>query len=436
MAARSHLGKLITLSSACLALGATTVSAGVSPPLSASSFMEATPAAGDDGFMQTTRSFQSYKQRAVAVETVLQQLSADTATIATDIKSKQPTPFQQKLSEKYPGAAFDGGIGTIPLQTGLVANFNGAMKVYRIKEADKNGTREYLITQRRIQLTSGVNSLAILVDQTTPANSLFFCATIPAVRKAAEKILTDPELTRVALDSVETSILNDAYQLLSMTNKVSMDSYGANVIHDATAQKEMLRVVATGYRDRHPEEYQKGAPQQKIRLSAVNIQPDKQADSRFYNGFIKTALFTVLAACALWLIYIVTRFMKSMSLSPVERTNLDHYNSLSPMVTASLKRKGATLWGKNSLLTKVYHLYKHKNRWVLCDGREDKTNNLFQAHHRVEVCLRGTYIKLQITRLNGNIARISLVTKGLTKIELDNKLDELCLALTNPITQT
>jgi hypothetical protein len=70
-------------------------------------------------------------------------------------------------------------------------------------------------------------------------------------------------------------------------------------------------------------------------------------------------------------------------------------------------------------------------RWLLCDGREDKSHNIFKARNKIEVSLRSTYFKIRVTRLNKKGVNISLVCNDLSEGELMQKLQEISTILTN-----
>jgi hypothetical protein len=101
------------------------------------------------------------------------------------------------------------------------------------------------------------------------------------------------------------------------------------------------------------------------------------------------------------------------------------------MVTQALKKMGASLWGRNLPWSRNYYIYQRSDRWLLCDGKEDKENHVFQARTRIEVCLRSTYFKIRIKRLNGVRVDISLTSKDLSEWELQQGLREISFDITN-----
>ena len=125
------------------------------------------------------------------------------------------------------------------------------------------------------------------------------------------------------------------------------------------------------------------------------------------------------------------RYLKSQSTDQSKKRQQDRYNSLTPMVTKALKKMGASLWGRNLPWSRNYYIYQRSDRWLLCDGKEDKENHIFQARTRIEVCLRSTYFKIRITRLNGIRVDISLTCNDLSEWELQQGLREISFDITN-----
>ena len=432
MSLRSHLGSLLLLlSTTCLAFGApATPSTSAPSQPAAGSTASATSSAAYDGYLRTNRYFQTMQNKAVEIETALRKLQDQSVAEAHGDNAKQQTTFLKKLIELYPGSTFDGAMGTVPIQKNFIAHFNKSLKVYSIKELGKINL-EYLVAEGRIHLSDSVNSATILVDQIDPTRSTFINVTIPAIKEEAEKILSDPGRKRIAVDTVESAILNDAYQLLSMTNKVRMDIYGAYVISTSSWQNETLRTAASGYRDRHPEDYQGGVPSttRKNKPAAATTQ---KTDPRLYYWFNKVVLFSATAVGVILAIIAGIFLLKSLSIYKSKNMEQRLFNSLSPMVTKSLKKFGTALWGKNLPWSKNYYIYRRKFRWILCDGKEDKINKIFKAHTKVEVLLRRTYFKIKITRLNKSRASIALLCKGLSEWELKEKLEEIKNHVMNP----
>ena len=430
----SYPGSLVLiLFTACLAFGAPapanpTASPPQPPPTGSKA--SATPTFGYDGFQLTARYFQTFKNMAAEIESVLHTLHAETLAAVPDDKARQQADFLKKLVKQYPGATFDGTLGTIPIQKIFVAQFTSSLKVESIKEVG-NITLVYQLAQGRIHLTDGTNSVTILIDQTDPTRSSFINATIPSMKESAEIILTDSDRKRIAADTVESAILNDAYQLLSQTTKTRMDIFAADVMHNPESRLKTLGIAANGYRERHPEDYQGGIDPAKTRKKKTEAAPFKPADARFNETFIKVILFIASAAGVLWAVIAGLRYLKSLSIDSSEKKKLDRYNSLSPMVTRALKKTGASLWGRNLPWSKNYYIYQRSDRWLLCDGKEDKESKMFQARTRIEVCLRSTYFKIRITRLNGGRADISLTCQDLSEWELMEGLREISFDITN-----
>jgi hypothetical protein len=130
-------------------------------------------------------------------------------------------------------------------------------------------------------------------------------------------------------------------------------------------------------------------------------------------------------------IFFGTRFFQSRPTSKNKAKLQDRYDSLTPMVTKALNRMGISLWGKNWPWSKKYYIYQRKERWLLCDGVEDKDKKIFKARTKIEVRLRSAYFKIRITRLNRVGVDIYLRCDNLSEWDLEKGLKEISLEITN-----
>jgi hypothetical protein len=424
---------MLLLSTACLAIEAPPAS---TPPIAAPLAQPLDTAASNstagpaDGYTRTVKAFQYYVKKAADIQVLLKKLRDESVAGASGDVSKQRTLFLNKLVEKYPGSTFDGTNGTVAFQKNFVATFNANLTVDSIKEIG-TVTVIFHLTQGKITLSFENNSVTAIIDQTTPTRSTFINVSIPVMKDNAEKILTDPDRKLILVDSVESAVLNDAYQLLSQTNRMRMETFAADVLRNPKLQQEALRTAAIGYRERHPEEYQGGVAPNKPRKKKTDVTSNKPADSRFYESFIKWILLVVSAIGIFWSVLAGIRYLKSLSMDKSEKMKQDRYNSLTPMVAKCLGNMGASLGGRNWPWSKKYYIYERSDRWLLCDGKEDKNNKIFKARTRVEVALRSTYFKIKISRLNKVSVDISLTCKDLTKWELMEGLEKLRFEITN-----
>ena len=376
-----------------------------------------------DGFQRTVTAFQMFEKRGSEIATVLQKLHAETVAVNPGDTAKQQALFLKKLTERYPGSTYDGATGTVTYQKDFLATFNSALNVDSIKELGAV-TVSYLLGAGSILLSDGVSSVTAVIDKTDPSRSRFSQAVIPLITDEAERILSIPGYKRITTDSVETSILNDAYQLLSLTNALRMDYFAADVMRYPSLQRKALGIAAKGYIERHPREYQVGAepakPEKNIPGSA------SQGRSIDIVGFFaRIVLIGVLAASVFWIVGLVIRRGKLMLMDNVARLYVEKYNSLSPMVIRSLKELGTSLWGKNFLWSKKYHIIKRSDRWLLCDGKIAKGDLPSPAKNRIEVCLRDLNFTLKITRLNGVGVDMAVTCRDFSKMELAERLLEI-----------
>ena len=430
MTTRYYPGRIMLLLTAlCLTFGTPTLAATTPSPLPHQQPGGSPPpepsAIGDDGFQKTVTFFQSFKKQGGELEALLQKVTA-----AAPGSQNQGANFLKLLSQQYPGATFNGREGTIPLRKDLVAHFTDTLKIDRITEVG-GITVGYLLSQGLIHLTDGTNAATILIDQAVPSKSTFIDVNIAAIKGQAEKIVTDPERKRIAAEPAESAVLTDAYQLLSMVAKLRMDIFAGNMMRDPALQQKALKIAAKGYRERHPQDYQAVDPNQKKTIK-TDAKPDKPADQRFYDGFLRIFAFVLSAAAVLWLVFALIRFMKTQSLDNARKMRQGKYQQLSPMVRRILRKTGNSLWGRNLPWAKNYYIYDRNERWLLCDGREEKINKISQARTRIEICLRSTYFKVKLTRLNNAKANIWVSSQGLSKRALMEGLEEIIREMTNP----
>jgi hypothetical protein len=346
-------------------------------------------------------------------------------------KKKQRSIFLAGLAGKYPGSTFDGSTGEIIIEKNVDAPFNATMDIDSIRDTNRGVVVTYSFRENRIHIASGSNSVTAVIDQADPSRSKFINTSIPAIKEESTKILADQGVKTTAADTAESAILNDAYQLLNRTNSLSMDDFAADVILRPESQKAALRVAATGYRERHPDDSEGSVLPAKSRIKQAATSPNRPAVVRVPTPFVQYVFFIVVLVGVLWAVFIGIRAMRSPQRDNLQTMQQDRYNSLSPMVTKTLRKMGDSLWGRNWPWAKKYFIYERSTRWLLCNGKEDKNNNIFKAHTRIEVCLRSTYFKIRISRLNKVNVDISLKCKNLSKWELMEGLEKLRINIIN-----
>jgi hypothetical protein len=428
MAQLSCCGSIVLLlATACLAFGAPAQanpsSKAKSSPVPSESSTMAT--GSDDGFQRTVKAFQLFEKKGKDITAALRKLLDEVVAGNPGDTAKQQAQFLKKLTELYPGSTYDGatGTGTVAFQKDFVATFTNTLNVDSLKELGAVKVT-YLLEHSKIQLSDGLSSVTVLIDKSDPSRSRFSIAVIPAIRDESETILTIPGYKRIATDSVETSILNDAYQLLSQTNALRMDYFAADIMRYPALQSKALGIAGKGYFERHRPEYQVGAEPAKPAKKSVDGASQKRPID--FAGFIsRLLLIGVLVAGVFWIVGILSRRVKFMFMDKMAQTHVKKYYSLSPLVTRSLKRLGTSLWGKNFLWSKKYYIIKRSDRWLLCDGKNAKKGQKSLVKNRLEVCMRDSNFKLKITRLNGVGVDVAATCKDYSERELTEKLTEL-----------
>ena len=376
-----------------------------------------------DGFQRTVTAFQMFEKKGHEIVAVLQKLRAEAAAGNPGDTAKQQARFIGKLTELYPGSTYDGAKGAVPLPKNFVVTFNDTLTVDSIKEIGAV-TVTYLLGRGSITLSYGVSSVTLVIDRPYPSRSKFSTAVIPAITDEAGRVLAFPGYKRVATDSVETSILNDAYQLLSQTNALRMDYFAADVMRYPALQSKALGIAGKGYLERHPDEYQKVTEPAKISRKNLDGVSNSAID-RIVGVVVRLLLLGVFATGVYWCAGVVIRRIKCQCMDKLARMHAEKYNSLAPMVKRSLKMLGTSLWGKNYAWSKKYYIFKRVDRWLLCDGKTGTYGLKSRAKNRVEVCMRTSNFKLKIVRLNGVDVDISFTCKDFSEKELTERLIEL-----------
>jgi hypothetical protein len=211
-----------------------------------------------------------------------------------------------------------------------------------------------------------------------------------------------------------------------------MDFFAADIMRYPTLQGKALGIAGKGYYDRHPKEYQVGA--EPVKPAKKNPDRASSAGKTDVVGFLaRLLLIGVLSAAVFWVVFRVIRQVKFLFMDNLEKQHVKKYISLSPMVTRSLKRLGASLWGKNHVWAKKYYISKRSDRWLLCDGKNGKNDQKSLVKNRLEVCMRDSNFKLKITRLNGVSVDVAVTCKNFSEQELTERLKEVRALLAEAI---
>lgn len=382
----------------------------------------AAPPLAQDGYDLTASVFDSFKKKGVELETELRTLLA---AAATGDAAKQKEGFLKRLTEKYPGAAFDGKQGTIPYREHFTAAFTAAPAVQSITVTG-TFTLTYYLAEDKISITQGENSISILLDLKNPERSLYVNTAIPSLKEEAAAIVQIPGKTWLAADTPESAILNDAYNLMSVTQNTRMDVFAIQVASSDAMRKKILSVAANGYNERHRSEYRQGADP-KLKPVKKAAAPDKPADARFANTVKKLAALGLIIALMVWgmLRWIRSKRTPSSFLvgKKFRKTTKD---SLSAMVMKVLAATGQSLWGKKRLpWSGNYHVSRRKGGWRLCDAKTDPATI-------IDVRYRNTYFKVIISRLDGADVNLTKYCHDFSKRSLEQALEALTQKVEEP----
>ena len=237
------------------------------------------PAVADvstNGYTLTVQYWLKLEQTARETEKALQELYTQTAAAIPDDPARLRSYFTKKLSEKFPGSNYNGVMGSVVLPNKMLAHFNDKFMVDRIEEVGTINVN-YFLKQGQFVCSNGTNSVGGIINKANPGQSVFTKVDIDAMKTEAEKILGN---RTVAANSAEEAVINDAYQLLAVTNNARMDTYAGQLVVSTEAQQYALGLAEKGYKQRHPEEYQAGAAGEKKAKASKDLQlPSEQSSA-------------------------------------------------------------------------------------------------------------------------------------------------------------
>ncbi len=244
-------------------LTASVISAAPAPPsdltasgvtASAGSAAPALSGVSSNGYTLTVQYWLKLEQTARDTEKALRDIYTQTAAAIPDDPARMRSYFTQKLADKFPGSTFNGVMGTVVLPDKMRAHFSDKFVVDRIEEVGRISVN-YFLRQGQFVCSNGTNSIGGIVNKENPGQSVFTKVDIEVMKTDSEKILGNRTVTA---NSAEEAVINDAYQLLSVTNNSRMDTYAGELVVSPEAQQVALGLAEKGYRQRHPGEYQAG----------------------------------------------------------------------------------------------------------------------------------------------------------------------------------
>ena len=293
------LFQILLVSTAALAAPPASPSPAPSSPATPPAATSPTSPVASNGYNLTVQYWLKLEQTARETEKVLQDLYTQTVAAIPDDTARLRTYFTQKLTEKFPGSTFNGVMGSVVLPDKLRAHFNDKFMVDRIEEVGLINVN-YFLKQGQFVVSNGTNSVGGIINKDNPSQSVFTKVDIEAMRSKADKILGNRTVTA---NSPEEAVINDAYQLLSVTNNARMDAYAGELVVSSDAQEVALGLAERGYRQRHPGEYQGGAGAVKKPKEKDYTLPTAQSGSSrtvmrllFIGGlFVLCALFVKLS---------------------------------------------------------------------------------------------------------------------------------------------
>ena len=273
--------KFILTSCALVLLASSVVNAAPATPEISTSSVAPLPApvtvdnSTPNGYTLTVQYWTSLEQTARETEKTLQELQTQAAAAVPGDPSRMRKYFAGELAKKFPGSTFNGVTGSVVLPNKMQAHYNNKFVVDRIEEVGRINVN-YFLKQAQFVCSNGTNSVGGIINKANPGESVFTKVDIDIVKTEAEKILGN---RTVAANSAEVAIVNDAYQLLAVTNNARMDTYAGQLVVSTEAQQYALGLVEKGYKQRHPEEYQAGAGGGKKQKNKNLELPSEQSSS-------------------------------------------------------------------------------------------------------------------------------------------------------------
>ncbi len=246
------------------------------------------PAASDvstTGYTLTVQYWLSLEKTARETEKALQDIYTQTIAAIPDDPARLRSYFAQKLADKFPGSTFNGVMGTLVLPDKMRAHFNDKFMVDRMEEVGRINVN-YFLKQGQFVCSNGTNSVGGIINKANPSESVFTKVDIDAMKTEAEKILGNRTVT---VNSPEEAVINDAYQLLSVTNNSRMDTYAGELVVSPEAQQVAMGLAEKGYKQRHPGEYQAGGEgSKKVKSVAkeIEIPSDQSFSSKMIMRFL------------------------------------------------------------------------------------------------------------------------------------------------------
>jgi hypothetical protein len=208
-----------------------------------------------NGYTLTVQYWLKLEQTARETEKALQEIYTETAAAIPHDQARLKTFFAKKLAEKFPGSTFNGVMGSVMLPNKMLAHFNDKFMIDRIEEVGRINVN-YFLKQGQFVCSNGTNSVGGIINKANPSQSVFTKVDIDSMKSEAEKILGNRTVTA---NSAEEAVINDAYQLLAVTNNARMDTYAGELVVSTDAQQVALGLAEKGYKQRHQGEYQVGA---------------------------------------------------------------------------------------------------------------------------------------------------------------------------------
>jgi len=120
-------------------------------------------------------------------------------------------------------------------------------------------------------------------------------------------------------------------------------------------------------------------------------------------------------------------FIQESADIPISKMQENQHKSLTPTVTRVLDELGRGLWGKNSLWSKKYKIFKGKYSWFLASLEQTKINRTYNTLNCLEVYVEDMKrFKIVVVQTNNSKFPPPETCDNLQEASLKKGLIEVC----------
>ena len=163
------------------------------------------------GYRQTVKWWQGVVTQCNTHQLTLQDLYVEVESQVGFDKGKLNVAFAKRLSQKYPGSHFVGGIsGQLAINNYTKLGFDSQWNIFSLSQRFDGLVKTYNLRNNTLQIANGPNRVSLRLDLSNPERSTFTNVTIPALAVTAKRIWLQKG-SRKTYASPLGEILNDVY---------------------------------------------------------------------------------------------------------------------------------------------------------------------------------------------------------------------------------